>query len=109
MKVLFDQGTPVPLRKALLLHHVSTAHEQGWSRLKNGELIAAAETDGFEVFVTTDRNLKYQQNLADRRLAIVVLQSTSWPRIQSNLATVVAAIDRAKPGQYVEVNLPNAP
>jgi len=60
LNVLFDQGTPVPLRSELTTHSVSTAHELGWSTLENGELLAAAEAEGFEVFVTTDRNLKYQ-------------------------------------------------
>jgi predicted nuclease of predicted toxin-antitoxin system len=72
VKVLFDQGTPAPLRKALSHHLVETAHERGWSALQNGDLIAAAEACEFEVFVTADRNLKYQQNLTGRRLAIVV-------------------------------------
>lgn len=63
MRVLFDQGTPVPLREALLDHEVSTAYERGWSTLKNGELLDAAEQNSFEVFVTTDSRLRYQQNL----------------------------------------------
>ena len=98
MKVLFDQGTPAPLRKSLTSHEVITAHEQRWSQLQNGELIAAAEVAGFEVFVTTDKNLKYQQNLAGRSLAIIVLLTTSWPRIKNHLPTAVAAIDQAQKG-----------
>ena len=73
MRVLFDQGTPAPLRQLLPGHEVATAYERGWSTLKNGELLAAAETQGFQVLVTTDTNLKYQQNLASRTIAIVVL------------------------------------
>jgi hypothetical protein len=103
VKVLFDQGTPVPLRKALVTHTVATAHERGWSGLKNGELLAAAEAAGFELLVTTDQSLKYQQNLAARRLAVVVLPTTSWPRIQLSQAAVVAAVDGAAPGSYAEV------
>ena len=106
MKVLFDQGTPAPLRKSLVGHKVATAYEQGWSQLRNGELIAAAEEAGFEVFVTTDKNLKHQQHLAVRRLAIVVLLTTSWPRIQSHLPAVIAAIDQAQRGSYREVGVP---
>jgi len=79
MRVLFDQGTPAPLRHLLPGHVVSTAYELGWSTRKNGELLAAAEGQAFEVLVTTDTNLKYQQNLAARRIAIVVLSTTSWP------------------------------
>jgi hypothetical protein len=87
-------------------HEVVTAYERGWSTLKNGELIAAAEADGLQVFVTTDMNLKYQQNLASRTIAIVVLGTTSWPRIQAAAALVVEAIDAAVAGTYAEVAVP---
>ncbi len=103
MRVLFDQGTPAPRRHALAEHLVDTAFEPGWAKLKNGELISLAEEAGFAVFVTTDRNLKYPQSLAARSLSIVVLSSTSWPRIQRVMPVVVAAINGATPGGYVEV------
>jgi hypothetical protein len=106
MRVLFDQGTPAPLRQLLLDHQVETAYERGWSSLQNGELIAAAEATGFTVFVTTDRNLKYQQNLAARRMAIVVLLTTSWPRIKAASAPVVTAVNASLPGGYVAVAFP---
>lgn len=85
-----------------------TAHELGWSRLQNGELITAAENAGYEIFVTTDKNLKYQQNLAGRRLSIIVLMTTSWPRIRAHLAAVVAAIEEARLGGYLEVEVPRS-
>jgi hypothetical protein len=103
VKVLFDQGTPAPLRRFMPQHEVETAYERGWSALQNGALIAAAEEAGFEVFVTTDRNLKYQQNLSGRSLAIVVLLTTSWPRLQQRLDLIVVAVDSAMPGSYLEV------
>ena len=105
MKVLFDQGTPVPLKNHFSSHHVSTAYELGWSTLKNGELLAAAEGNGFEVFVTTDTNLAYQQNLSNRKIAIVVLSTTSWPRIQKSVAAIVIAIDAARPNSYQIVSI----
>lgn len=105
MRVLFDQGTPVPLRHHLSAHEVSTAYELGWSSLKNGDLLQTAEDQGFEVLVTTDQNLKYQQNLSNRRIAIVVLASTSWPRIQLALSSVVEAIDMSQPNGYVEISI----
>jgi hypothetical protein len=77
LKILFDQGRPAPLRHSLAGHMVQTSYEMGWSTLKNGELIRLAEAEGFEVFVTTDTNLKYQQNLSGRKIAILVLLSTS--------------------------------
>jgi hypothetical protein len=104
MRVLFDQGTPAPLRQLLLGYEVETAYERGWSNLQNGELIAVAEAAGFSVFVTTDRNLKYQQNLAVRRMAIVVLLTTSWPRIKAASTPVVMAVNESFPGGYVEVS-----
>ncbi len=106
MRVLFDQGTPVPLRRFLSRHEVATAYERGWSRLKNGDLLDIAEKDGFDVLVTTDTNLKYQQNLATRRIAVVVLGSTSWPRIRMVATEVVQAVDAAMVGSFTEVRIP---
>lgn len=106
MRVLFDQGTPLPLRKHLATHQVSTAFELNWSALTNGELIAQAEKSGFEVLVTTDQNLKYQQNLTTRRIAIVETSTTSWPRIQQHVATVLDALAAVTAGAYLEVAIP---
>ena len=106
MRVLFDQGTPVPLRQWLAHHEASTAYERGWSQLENGELLDAAERVGVHILVTTDRNLKYQQNLTQRRIGFVALSTTSWPRIQRALDIVVRAIDGAKSGSYVQVAIP---
>jgi hypothetical protein len=106
VRVLFDQGTPVPLRQSLTHHEVTTAYERGWSRLKNGELLETAEKQGFEVLVTTDSNLKYQQSMKSRLIAIVVLSTPSWPRIQRAVAKVVGAIGAASEGSYTEVEIP---
>ena len=106
MRVLFDQGTPAPLRHLLSGHEVATAYERGWSTLKNGELLALAESNGFEVLVTTDTNLKYQQNLATRTIAIVVLGTTSWPRIKAAAEVVATAINASARGSYAEVAVP---
>lgn len=106
MRILFDQGTPAPLRLLLPDHEVSTAYELGWSTLKNGELLAAAEAQGFQLLVTTDTHLKYQQNLASRDIAIAVLTTTSWPRIRTASAFVVRAINTASQGEYVEIIVP---
>ncbi|HEX4986368.1 MAG TPA: hypothetical protein VFV71_09930 [Burkholderiales bacterium] len=83
-----------------------TAHERGWSQLKNGELLDAAEKDGFAILVTTDANLRYRQNLTSRKLAIIVLTATSWPRIRLALNAVLAAVDSAAAGTYSEVEIP---
>ena len=106
MKLLFDQGTPVPLRNYLPNHIVETAYEKGWSNLKNGDLLTLAEAEGFEVLVTTDQNLRYQQNLSGRRIGVLVLLTTNWSRIKKNVALVVHALDNLHPGSYEEIDFP---
>jgi predicted nuclease of predicted toxin-antitoxin system len=106
MKLLFDQGTPVPLRDHLPKHTVETAYEKGWSNLKNGDLLARAEEDGFDALVTTDQNLRYQQNLTGRKISVIVLLTTNWPRIKNHVALIVQAIDNLQPGGYEEISFP---
>jgi hypothetical protein len=106
VRVLFDQGTPVPLRKYLAAHQVTTTFELGWNYLKNGELLQKSEESGFSVLVTTDQNLRYQQNLSSRNIAIVVLTTTSWPRIEREVERVTRAVDSAEPSSYVEILIP---
>jgi hypothetical protein len=106
VRVLFDQGTPVPLRMHLGSHQIETAFERGWNTSKNGELLIVAESDGFEVFLTTDNNIRHPQNLGGRRIGIVVLSSTSWPRIQKALPAVKDVIETVSPGSIKEVEIP---
>ncbi len=106
MYILFDQGTPAPLRAVRLGHQVVTAHECGWGQLENGALLSAAEAQGFEALITTDQNLRYQQNLSSRKIAIAVLSTTNWPRIKPAVPLVVAAVNRLAPGAFVEVQIP---
>jgi hypothetical protein len=103
MRVLFDQGTPVPLRQFLNSHTIATVYEKGWSRTRNGDLLRLAE-QLFEVFITTDRQLKYQQNLTERQIAIVVLPTTSWPLIQKHIEKIAAVLASIKPGEFIEIN-----
>ncbi|MEM8542742.1 MAG: DUF5615 family PIN-like protein [Cyanobacteria bacterium P01_H01_bin.119] len=103
MKILFDQGTPVPLRRFLSGHNIDTAYERGWSELTNGNLLTRAEQEGYELLITTDRNLHYEQNLANRKIAIVVLMTTSWPRIQEQTDRIQAIIDLIQPATYQEI------
>ncbi len=95
----------MPMRRHLLRHDVATAAEMDWSQLTNGELLAAATEAGFEVLVTTDQNLRYQQNLKDRKIAVVVLMTASWPRMSKQADKVAAAIEGAGSGGYIEVEL----
>ena len=106
MKILFDQGTPIPLRNHLPHHAIETAYEKGWSDLKNGDLLARAEAEGFDALITTDQNLRHQQNLTGQRISVVVLMTTSWPRIRDHVAQVVQAVDTLRSGSYEEIAFP---
>lgn len=103
MKILFDQGVPAPLRRYLSGHAVDTTFERGWSSLDNGELLDRAESDGYQLLVTTDQNLRHQQNLTGRQLAIVVLLAASWPRIERHVDDIRSVVSQIEPGQYMEV------
>lgn len=105
MRILLDQGTPTPLRPYLQEHLVETAFERRWSNLTNGELLNAAEENGFELLVTTDQQLRHQQHLAGRRLAVLVIRSTSWPRIQTKVDELRERIGSMKPGDYEEFSI----
>jgi predicted nuclease of predicted toxin-antitoxin system len=100
VKVLFDHNVPKKLRSLLPRHEVSTSRELGWDALKNGELLAAAEANGFQVMVTGDKNLSYQQNFKDRKLSPVVLGSTDWNTVKEHGGQVAAALDVATPGSF---------
>lgn len=106
MRVLFDNGTPRPIERSLPGHEVSHTRQIGWHELKNGELLQRAEEEGFEVFLTTDRNIRYQQSLAGRRIAIVVLSNSQWPNVKLRIAAIAAAVDAAGPGSFQEVLIP---
>jgi hypothetical protein len=106
MLILFDNGVPAPLRHALKGHVIVEAYERGWDRLLNGELIAAAEAAGFDVLVITDKNIRFQQNLKDLRIAFVVLGNQQWPTLRRFVERVIAAVNTVTPGSYVEVEMP---
>jgi predicted nuclease of predicted toxin-antitoxin system len=107
MRILFDQGTPIPLRNALPHHIVETAYERGWQLLTNGELLDAAEAAGFEVLVTTDQGLRYQQNLAKHRIRILVLKTANWPKIERHTDKVARVIDSLGARLYEEISFPS--
>jgi hypothetical protein len=106
MRVIFDNGTPRGVASALSGHSVEEARSQGWDTLGNGELLDAAEAAGFEVFVTTDRNIRHQQNLTGRKIAVVVLAKGRWRLIRKKLSEIAAAVDAATPGSFAEVEIP---
>jgi hypothetical protein len=109
VKVLFDENMPHKLRRSFVRHEAVTVGFMDSNGLKNGELIKAAEEAGFEILVTGDKSLTYQQNLADRRIAIVTLSAHNWPIIKHHLAVIVAAVDSALPGSFVTVDCGELP
>lgn len=100
MKVLLDENLPHRLRNVLAAHEVFTVRYQGWSGLKNGELLGTAERSGFEVFLTGDQTISYEQNLAGRQIAVIVLTAIEWHIISHDFPAIQAAIDAAAPGSH---------
>jgi len=108
--VLFDHGTPKGLARTLVGHTVHTAQSRGWDTLSNGELLNAAEEAGFDVLLTTDRRIRYQQNLKVRRIALVVLTgSTKWSGVRQHTDRIGAAVSSASSCSYSEVEIPLEP
>jgi hypothetical protein len=103
VKVLLDENLPHLLRNILGAHDIFTVRYKGWAGLKNGELLKTAEEDGFEVLITGDQTLSYEQNLSGRRVAVVVLSSIDWQILKGNLPPILAALDKAMPGSFQEV------
>ncbi|HMC60159.1 MAG TPA: hypothetical protein VKJ01_13280 [Candidatus Solibacter sp.] len=106
MRILFDHGTPAPLIPFLEGHTVTKAKDAGWEKLVNGELLEAAEKAGFEVLLTTDKNMAAQQNLKSRTIAIVVLGNSQWRIVQRYVPRIGASVNSATPGNYIEVDIP---
>jgi hypothetical protein len=106
MRILFDHGTPSGIARSLADHEVTEAIERGWDRISNGELLIAAEAAGFELLLTTDKNIRYQQNLKGRKIAVVVLGNSAWRMVRKHLDRVAAAVNAATPGSYAEVEIP---
>jgi hypothetical protein len=106
MLILFDHVTPRGIARFLTGHTVTRAKDRGWDTLSNGDLLAEGERAGFDVFLTADKNIQSQQNLAGRRIAVVVLSTPQWPLVRLHTARIVAAVNAATPGSYVEVHIP---
>lgn len=106
MRILFDHGTPRGIALSVQGCAVKEAKEQGWDTLSNGELLKAAEDAGFDVLLTTDTNLPYQQNLKGRKLAVVILNRNRWSLVRTVLPQIVEAVNAAKPGTFTIVEVP---
>jgi hypothetical protein len=106
MRILFDHGTPSGIIRALAGHEVTEAIERGWDRISNGELLTLAEAAGFELLLTTDKNIQYQQNLKGRQIAIIVLRNSTWRMVREHLDRIAAAVNEATAGSFAEVDIP---
>jgi hypothetical protein len=106
MRVLFDHNVPSGAARALVHHEVTEAIQRGWQRISNGQLLANAEEAGFDVFLTADKRIRYQQNLKECCIAVVVLGNPTWRILRKHLDRVAAAVDAATPGSYTEVEIP---
>ena len=105
LRILLDENLPTALSRQIVGHHVTAAIEMGWAGISNGDLTATAEAEGFEVLITADQNIRYQQNLTGRRLILIVLSTNIWPIIRANPAPILAAVEQVKHGDYVQVTL----
>lgn len=106
MRILFDHGTPKRRWVALAGHEVTEAIEREWDKISNGALLKLAEEAGFDVLLTTDKRIRYQQNLTDRKIAMVVLGNSTWRIVRLYLDRVAIAVNAATPGSYSEVEIP---
>lgn len=106
MLVLFDHGTPRGIARSLHPHTIKEARAQGWDTLTNGELLRVAEKAGFDLLLTTDKNLRFQQNLRGRKIAIVVLSNSRWRLVRRALDSIATAVNAAKPGSFTVVDIP---
>jgi hypothetical protein len=106
MKILFDNGTPKPIARSLPGHEITYARQIGWHELENGALIEKAEEAGYELLLSTDKNIRYQQNLTGRKIALVVLGNQQWPLVKLHPEKITAAVEACTPGSYVEVDIP---
>jgi hypothetical protein len=110
LRIVFDKNVPVGVRRFLSNHEVSTFVAMQWHpQLENGELLTAAETAGFDVMVTADQNIRYQQNLSGRKLALVVLGSNLWPIVRDHGAAIGDKVGSAAPGSYCFIEMPVPP
>jgi hypothetical protein len=107
MLILFDHVTPKGIARFLTGHTVTKAKDRGWDTLSNGDLLAVAEQAGFDVLVTADKNMRYQQNLEGRKIALVVLSTPRWPVVRLHTDKILAALNSATPGSYIEVDIPH--
>ncbi len=105
MKVLLDECVPWPMHKLLPANSCTTAQRRGWGGVRNGELLRLAEGE-FDLFITSDQNLRFQQNLAGRSIAILELSTNKIRRIEAAAHVIRAAVTSIKPGEFQHLEIP---
>jgi predicted nuclease of predicted toxin-antitoxin system len=100
MRVLLDECVPLQVRHALPDHDATTAQRMGWAGNSNGNLLDNAEREGFAVFIVADKNLRYQQNLSGRRIAILELWTNHRPTLEKHFSEIRAAVEKLSAGEY---------
>jgi hypothetical protein len=103
MKVLFDQNVPKNLIPYLSAHEVTRSYALGWQNDKDGTLLKKAESAGFQVFVTGDKNIVYQQNLSSLAISVVELSRTNWPQVKPHVHRIVDSVNSCVAGSYIRV------
>jgi predicted nuclease of predicted toxin-antitoxin system len=109
VRILIDQNVSARLARLLTGHDAVHASRMGWAELTNGDLLTAAESDGFELMITADQNIRYQQNLTGRRLALLVLGTNQLEVLFANVERIRSAIDRVAAGAYMVVEFDRTP
>jgi hypothetical protein len=104
MRVIFDENVPAPLRRYLPGHQVTTVQEQGWTGISNGDLVNRGE-EQFDVLLLADKNLRYQQNLRSRRIALIELPTNRWPLVEKIASRIAQAVEQAAPSSYTIIEL----
>ena len=106
MRIRPDECVPLQVRHALTEHEVTTAQKMGWSGISNGDLLDHAEQEGFQVFILADKNLRYQQNLSGRKIAILELWTNHRPTLEKYFPEIRAAVEKLSPGDYFILEIP---
>ena len=106
MRILLDHNVPRPLKDNLPGHDADTAADRGWQELNNGELLDQAETDGYELFLTSDQRIPFQQNLTRRNISVLILTTNSWPRLRQHLNDINQAVEAMAHNQLSQLDIP---
>ncbi len=105
MRILLDHSVPRPLKHNLPTHETDTAAERGWHELHNGALLTRAETAGYELLITADQQMPFQQNFTRRNIRVLILTTNSWPRLRQHLVEINHAIDAMGYNQVRELEI----